>query len=311
MAALASPVLAGVPPALVGELLAAAIVRELAAGTTLLAPGDRNASLYLVAAGRLMVHLEDPGRQHHVILQRGDCVGEVSFIDGRSASAHVVASVPSRVLAIDAEAVWALIEAAPEFARNLLRVLASRVRNDNTSLQRNFNAQREYEQAVKTDLLTGIHNRRWMEEMFPRQLARSEHAQQPVALVLADIDRFRHLNDAWGSSAGDAVLQALARVLSEALRPSDFLVRYGGEEFVAMLPGATQEVAGTVAERLRNAVEQARFLTDLSAAAPKVTISLGVALFQPGEGLAAAIERADAALRQAKACGRNRVSCAP
>jgi diguanylate cyclase (GGDEF)-like protein len=310
MAALASPLLAGIDSALAEELLAASTARELSAGTTLLAPGDRNTSLFLVAAGRLLVYLEDPRGKHYLALQRGDCVGEVSFIDGRMASAHVVASTDTRVLAIDGKAVWSLIEAEPKFARNLLRVLAKRVRNDNTHLQRSFHLQREYEQAAKTDLLTGVHNRRWMDELFPRQLARSEHAGQPVALVLADIDHFKRLNDIHGHTTGDVVLKGVARLLSETLRPSDFLVRYGGEEFLAMLPGATQERASVAAERLRRAVERAQLLPDASCGPVNVTISLGVAVHRPGERLDGLIKRADAALYEAKAAGRNRISCA-
>jgi diguanylate cyclase (GGDEF)-like protein len=310
MAALASPLLAGIDASRAEQLLAAATTRELSAGTTLLAPGDRNASLFLVVAGRLLVYLEDLSGKHYLALQRGDCVGELSFIDRRLASAHVVASTDTRVLGIDGKAVWSLIEAEPEFARNLLRVLAKRVRNDNTHLQRSFRLQREYEQAAKTDMLTGVHNRRWMEEMFPRQLARSEHAGQPVALVLADIDHLQRLNDIYGHAGGDAVLRGVAHLLSETLRPTDFLVRYGGEEFLAMLPGATQETAGAAAERLRHAVERARLLPDASPVQPKVTISLGVAVCRSGEHLEALIKRADAALYEAKAAGRNRISCA-
>jgi len=310
MAALASPLLAGIDPALADELLAASTTRELSAGITLLAPGDRNASLFLVVAGRLLVYLEDRSGRHYLALQRGDCVGELSFIDRRLASAHVVASTDTRVLAIDGKAVWSVIEAAPEFARNLLRVLAKRVRNDNTNLQRSFHLQREYEQAAKTDLLTGVHNRRWMDEMFPRQLARSDHAGQSVALVLADIDQLKQLNDLYGHATGDAVLKSVANLLADTLRPTDFLARYSGDEFLALLPGATQKTASTAAERLRRAVERARLLPDASPGEPKVTISLGVAVCRPGEYLEALIKRADAALRQAKDAGQNRVFCA-
>jgi CRP-like cAMP-binding protein len=172
IAALASPLLAGIEAALAQDVLAACTALELHAGTRLLAPGDHNASLFLVTAGRLLVYLEDPSGKHYLALEGGDCVGEMSFIDGRPASAHVLASTDSRVLEVANQQVWRLIDGAPDFARNLLRILASRVRNDNAHLQRSFHLQHEYAQAAKTDLLTGVHNRRWMSEMFPRQIAR-------------------------------------------------------------------------------------------------------------------------------------------
>ncbi len=260
-AALASPLLAGVDPAL-AQQRARRLRRAgtAVAGTTLLAPGDHNSSLFLVTAGRLLVYLEDPSGKHYLALESGDCVGEMSFIDGRPASAHVLASTDTRVLEVANEPVWRLIDGTPEFARNLLRVLASRVRNDNAHLQRSFHLQHEYEQAAKTDLLTGVHNRRWMNEMFPRQIARSEHAGQPLALVMADIDHFKRLNDTYGHAAGDVVLKAVARRLSDTLRPTDFLVRYGGEEFVALLPGATADTARIAAERVRRAIEREEYL---------------------------------------------------
>jgi diguanylate cyclase (GGDEF)-like protein len=306
-AALGSPLLAGVDPSLAHTVLTSCSCLDVPPGTTLLAPGDRNTSLFLVSAGRLLIYLEDPGGNHYLAVETGDCVGEMSFIDGRPASAHVIASTPGRVLELGNDQVWSLIDGTPEFARNLLRVLASRVRNDNAHLQRSFHLQREYEQAAKTDLLTGVHNRRWMNEMFPRQISRSEHAHHPLALVMADIDHFKRLNDTYGHATGDVVLKAVARRLSDTLRPTDFLVRYGGEEFVALLPGTTAETAHIAAERVRKAVQDEEYLSTDNATTLRVTISLGIATLQAGDTLDQLIERADVALYQAKAAGRNRV----
>ena len=308
-AALASPILAGLDRDLVHQVLARSAALELPAGTTLLAPGDHNSSLFLVAHGRLLVYLEDPGSRHHLALETGDCVGEMSFLDGRTASAHVLSSTDSRVLEIAAAEVWSLIEGTPGFARNLLRVLSHRVRNDNAHLQRSFHLQREYEQAAKTDLLTGVQNRRWMAEMFPRQLARAEFSGQSTALLMVDIDHFKRINDTYGHATGDVVLKAIARRLSETLRPTDFLVRYGGEEFVALLPGATQESAAVAGERLRRAVADTEYRTHEPQVVLRVTVSIGIAMLRLGEALDPLVERADVALYRAKAGGRNAVMC--
>jgi diguanylate cyclase (GGDEF)-like protein len=309
-AGLRSALFDGVPSDLVQITFQRSSCLTVPAGATLLAPGDRNTSLFLLIAGRLLVYLEDPGGRHYLALDVGDCAGEMSFIDGRAASAHVVASTDTRVLEIHHEDVLRLVDGASLFSRNLLRVMSSRVRNDNTHLQRSFHLQREYERAAKTDLLTGVHNRRWMDEMFPRQLARSERSGQPLALLMVDIDRFKRLNDTYGHLIGDVVLKAAARRLVETLRPTDFLVRYGGEEFLAMLPSVAADAALAAAERLRGAIERADFATPEPSTPLKVTVSIGVAVLQSGDTIEQLIDRADHALYQAKSAGRNKVVCA-
>jgi diguanylate cyclase (GGDEF)-like protein len=146
-----------------------------------------------------------------------------------------------------------------------------------------------------------------MDEMFPRQISRSERSAQPLALLMVDIDRFKRLNDTYGHLIGDVVLKAVARRLTETLRPTDFLVRYGGEEFVALLPGAAQAQALAAAERLRTAVERSDFAAADPRAVLKVTVSIGVAVLAPEENVERLIERADTALYRAKAAGRNNV----
>ena len=310
-AALRSALFDGVPAELVAQTLDRCQCLPVPAGCTLLAPGDRNTSLFVIVAGRLLVYLEDPGGRHYLALEVGDCAGELSFIDGRTASAHVVASVDSSALEIEHADVLQLVDGASMFARNLLRVMSSRVRNDNTHLQRSFHLQREYERAAKTDLLTGVHNRRWMDEMFPRQIARSERSGQPLALLMVDIDRFKRLNDTYGHLIGDVVLKGTARKLTETLRPTDFLVRYGGEEFVALLPGAGESAAMTAAERLRVAVERSDFAAPEPSTLLKVTVSIGIAILEQQDCVERLIERADNALYRAKAAGRNSVVLAP
>jgi diguanylate cyclase (GGDEF)-like protein len=125
---------------------------------------------------------------------------------------------------------------------------------------------------------------------------------------MADIDHFKRLNDTYGHSTGDVVLKAVARRLSDTLRPTDFLVRYGGEEFVALLPGATADTAHIAAERLRKAIEREEHLSTTAMGTLRVTISLGIAVLQPGDSLERLIERADVALYRAKAAGRNQAA---
>ena len=163
-----------------------------------------------------------------------------------------------------------------------------------------------YEKAATVDALTGLRNRRWLNDAFARQLQRCMSAGQPVSLLMFDADRFKRVNDTHGHLVGDEVLIHLGRTLAGGLRPLDLLARYGGEEFAALLPNVTNGDALAAAERLRHAVASqppqtgAGVLTD-------VTVSIGVATasVDAPPTLLALLERADAALLEAKQSGRN------
>ena len=160
---------------------------------------------------------------------------------------------------------------------------------------------------ASTDALTGLANRRYF---FARaegfcELARRYH--RPLAVALLDLDWFKHVNDTFGHSIGDAVLERTARILQVTLRQPDLPARIGGEEFVALLPETTLEQALEAAERIRQAIEDAPLTLDDGRLVP-VTASLGVAIYAVDEpNIQAALNRADAALYQAKQGGRNRV----
>lgn len=162
-----------------------------------------------------------------------------------------------------------------------------------------------YRTRATTDPLTLTLNRHGFEQRWARLPAGSSvapgHAQ---ALLVLDIDHFKRVNDSCGHDTGDRVLHELAAVLRRQLRPGDWLVRWGGEEFVVLLPGVrTDQVAG-IAEDLRRAVERHPFEHGVPV---PVTVSLGVALRGPDEGFEALFKRADEALYEAKRAGRNRV----
>jgi diguanylate cyclase (GGDEF)-like protein len=161
-----------------------------------------------------------------------------------------------------------------------------------------------------TDELTGLHNRRFTGQRLREELVRSQRHGRRCACVLMDIDLFKRVNDTHGHAAGDAVLRALARAGLGALRESDLLGRWGGEEFLAVLPETDLAGARAIAERLRQAVESMR--VDFQGLTLAVTASLGVADALPGHDPDARdaerlVARADEALYRAKAAGRNRV----
>lgn len=162
-----------------------------------------------------------------------------------------------------------------------------------------------------TDTLTGVYNRRYMNAHLDRKIMEIAESVKPVSVLMFDIDNFKSINDTYGHNAGDEVLVELAKRVSRGVRDIDLLSRYGGEEFVIVMPDADIEVAVSVAERVRALVADQPFETSGDAGALAVTISVGVATTRdPTETTEALIGRADEALYRAKGQGRNCVRSA-
>ncbi len=159
-----------------------------------------------------------------------------------------------------------------------------------------------------TDPLTGCHNRLAFSQKYPEALAHAERYGRPLSLVFCDVDRFKSINDNHGHPVGDQVLAAMGHCLRDALRASsDWVARYGGEEFVLVLPETSLSQAQDVAERLRRQIEQTLLVTLPNGGALRVTASLGVAEYRPGERGEDLLTRADEQLYLAKQAGRNQV----
>lgn len=158
------------------------------------------------------------------------------------------------------------------------------------------------------DVLTGLMNRRAFDQAIRAMAGEAMNSGGPLALLVIDIDHFKVVNDTWGHAVGDAVLQLVARRLAHRARPEDRPARFGGEEFVFLLPETTLPEAAAIGDAIRADLEAQRLvLRDTQEAIGAVTVSIGVAVYEPGERLADWIGRADAALYRAKASGRNRV----
>jgi len=169
------------------------------------------------------------------------------------------------------------------------------------------------EHLASTDPLTRIYNRRAFLEWCDREVVKSVRTGAPFSLLILDLDHFKRINDLFGHHGGDAALVAVVETMQNAVRGIDTLGRWGGEEFVILLPKADAEAAIIVANRVRNAVEAMRlpaFEKEDSAEAPEeaLTVSLGLSTWRgPHDTIKDLAQRADAALYQAKAAGRNRV----
>jgi diguanylate cyclase len=172
-----------------------------------------------------------------------------------------------------------------------------RVRNDFAAV----------EQVSKTDALTGLANRRALEEFLRiEQIAAMENGL-PLSILLLDVDHFKKFNDQFGHQTGDQVLRLIAGVLKDGIREHDLAARYGGEELIAVLPGADLDVSMQVAERIRRAISRRQITRRATGEVlSSLTVSIGVAQFAPGEALTSLLDRCDRALYAAKRGGRDR-----
>ncbi len=211
----------------------------------------------------------------------------------------------------DYPAVGALLEGVFSVAKDMRvqnEVLENRLAESTseiTNLQRSVES---IEAEAMKDPLTGVANRARFDRAIAHQIAEAHARDEPLSLLLADIDYFKSFNDSWGHQTGDQVLRLVAEVMNANIRGGDTLARYGGEEFAVLLPGAKLENATMLAERIRGAVEcrrlkKRRTEEDLGT----ITMSIGVASVRRADTAESFIERADECLYAAKGNGRNLV----
>jgi diguanylate cyclase (GGDEF)-like protein len=175
------------------------------------------------------------------------------------------------------------------------------LRQANVKLQEN---ETRIKELMLTDALTGIPNRRSLEEKMKQEFNRANRGSRRLALVIADIDKFKSINDDFGHDAGDHVIKAFAKTIKETIRNYDFVARIGGEEFVILLPGADPVEVGRIVDRCREKFA----VLDLPNIDRSVTASFGIAFCQEGEEGEECLKRADKALYLSKDAGRNRVT---
>lgn len=248
-------------------------------------PGERFLALWPDAAQRDPDALDRPKQAHEFQRRVGIDVGGRNWVAVFTPSeGGFDTSVPGTA--------WAILAAGMLFSLMLALYLESVHRH----------AERERQQAI-SDVLTGLYNRRYLWELLQREFIRAQRSAKPIAAVMIDLDFFKRINDAFGHAAGDLVLKELGALLKAAVRGSDVACRYGGEEFVLVLPDAPAGIALRRAEDIRAAVKRLE-LSYRGRALGKITASLGVAVFpdhaNDPEGL---LRAADRALYRAKAGG--------
>jgi diguanylate cyclase (GGDEF)-like protein len=292
----------------VHELLQRCDRRDVAAGEQLLSPGARNEYVFIVLSGSLHVHVGSIETPPLATMEVGACVGEMSIIEDRDPSAYVIAAEDSHLLLIHQTILWEMVDASHDFAKNLLVVLSERVRSHNRVIADSFGEMKKFERHAKTDALTNLANRHAMQQLFPATIKNLVEKHEPVSMIMIDVDEFKNFNDMFGHIAGDRALSAVSQILKSQFRPRDLLVRYGGDEFAVLLPGATQAQALEIADRARQAVSGTTGDSNDSLIQIPIKISMGVAELAANGDLESLIRAADAALYRAKHAGRNNVS---
>ena len=285
---------------------------SVAGGNVLLDPKQINDDIFVVLGGELLVCLEPRVSNPLVRLAAGDCVGELSIIDASPPSAYVVAAVETTLLAIPKPVFWRMLTLQPTMALNLLHVLTRRIRENNVVLLGSLELQREYRNKAESDALTGLHNRVWFEDVFPKQLDLCERTGQSASLLMVDIDHFKAVNDQYGHQSGDEALRHVGMMLRRGLRATDLCARYGGEEMIVLMPGTEIAQAKLVADRLRESIAATPLVLQ-DGRTMTLKVSGGLSQWLGGCRLVDLIHAADQALYRAKEGGRNQIvmSCLP
>jgi diguanylate cyclase len=243
---------------------------------------------------------EHTGRFQLATARHAEAIAQADTLEGLAGVVHALLD--------DARSVQTAVSRTQE------RLLADRARADELeSRVRELEVElRRLSEEVSTDALTQVANRRGLTQAFEAEVARGEReragaadgAAPLLAVGLIDIDNFKKLNDTLGHAAGDVALKTLAAAVRERLRPADHLARFGGEEFVVLLPGTGVDEAQQALTRLQRSLTEALFLHE--GREVFVTFSGGVTAWRTGESLQSALERADEALYEAKRTGKNR-----
>jgi diguanylate cyclase (GGDEF)-like protein len=275
-------------------------------------PGD---CMYLIESGRVLVYKGDP--QDPLILGlrgTGETLGEMALLENLPRSASVAAVEEVSLLGLSRAQFFTLLGTIPVLSQAIMGSFSARLRqSDGRNLQDSSNASQQTQQEIAAlreqanrDPLTGLFNRRHMEAALQKELARASKENTPLGILLIDIDFFKKVNDTYGHPCGDRVLQSLAEILIKHVRAGDIPCRYGGEEFLVVLPGALLTGVYQRAEQIR-AMFAAQSLAHESGRI-RATLSVGVAVYpQHGSTIEELVARADQALYQAKRQGRNQV----
>ncbi len=263
--------------------------------------------IYLIISGSFNVELIGETPETVVELNQGDSFGEVTIFNQQPAVTTVSAKEASRVAILDESLVWKLAEQSHSFSLNMLKIISSRLQHGNSVIDKLDALLKQFEHNATIDSLTSLYNRRWLDSMLERIMRRCYQNEEPLSILMLDIDNFKAYNDINGHLAGDVALRTISQLIVQHLRPEDPLTRYGGEELLAILPGLNVGEAATIADRLRNIIKQADIINSEQTPLPGITVSIGVAEMANCDAPKKLIDVADKNLYRAKHEGKDKV----
>ena len=270
------PIFREMTTAELAPLAAACRVVHFRPGEAIVRQGEPGDSVYVILDGRVEVlaHIERNGVQSESVvswLVTGDALGELSLLDGRPRSATCLAMTSTTCLCLDRDEFLGAVQRHWSLAHALLEVVAERLRHADERLAEHA-----------TDPLTGVNNRRALLDLYEREASRAQRAarsgvgiMQPLGLLFCDVNVFKSINDTYGHHVGDEVLRSVAQTLIAASRATDFVARFGGDEFVVVLPDSGEKGVAHVSRRIRE------ILRDTPPGPVPFTVSVGSALVDP------------------------------
>jgi diguanylate cyclase (GGDEF)-like protein len=274
-------------------------------------PGD---VFYVIRSGQAVVVKGDfPSPTILGFRSVGDAIGEMALLENLPRSATVIALNAVSLWCLSHEMFYQFLGENPAFSLELMSILSSRVRKSDEERLRGYVREKEQVVALETlsrqathDPLTGLFNRRYLDQILYGEIAHALQNGSLVGIIMADVDHFKQVNDRYGHRAGDLMLQAVGGLMKSCVRSADVVCRYGGEEFVIVMPGASEPTVSKCAEEIRAKVEAMCVVNESQEI--RATISLGAAIYPlHGVNVDEVFVRADRAMYQAKQSGRNRV----
>ena len=290
---------------------------ELGEGQTLFREGEPGTELYILAEGGVAISISLPDGTEHQIARfvPGDFFGEMSIFDNAPRSATCRALSSSTLYSLSKDAFTDIISEHPRIALKLmyrmLNITTQRLRDTSQFVSEMVLWGESARKRAITDELTGVYNRRFLEDSLGTYVAEAGEKGRPLSLVMTDLDHFRAINELYGHQKGDEAIRSSAGIFKSLLGESGVIARYGGDEFVMILPSMGSADAMTVLSRVCAEVARLPIFEGLKGPITRVTSSMGVASYpEHATDLSSLRAAADAALYRAKEEGRNRVVCA-
>ena len=289
-------------------------VIKISNGETLFKEGDIGKELYIVKSGIIILYIDLPDGNVRELTRfvSGDFFGEMSIFENAPRSATCFCSEDGVLLSLHADSFFNIINNNPEIAikimYRMLNITTSRLQNVGEFLSDIIQWGDTARKRAITDELTGVFNRRFLDDAIEEYFSSSKKNKNPLSLIMIDMDHFREINECYGQKTGDLAICSVAKVFKKQLKDLGIVARYGGDEFTILLPNTGIEDVIKISQKIHRCVSRIQILKDLKGPIKRLSLSQGVAVFpQDGDNVKSIWSKADQSLYRAKEEGRNRI----